>query len=200
MDAFLAGMEQAKANGHDLIEDRLGRVVLRLPGRHRGGQAPRQDRHAGGAGAARQGRDRQRAARVPGTTRRCSRATAGRRWPTPARTRSARCGRRRRRKNPAYRDVMYVEQLVAPGVVNTMPEATIHAFADHGETKRRRGHQQLRRPRRRCSTTWPRSASTTTTWSTRSSARPSRSSRPAGRSCSDSVQTQLEAGGTDGAK
>jgi transaldolase len=38
-------------------------------------------------------------------------------------------------KNPDYRDVMYVEELVAPGVVNTMPEATIHAFADHGETK-----------------------------------------------------------------
>jgi transaldolase len=36
-------------------------------------------------------------------------------------------------KNPEYRDVMYVEQLIAPGVVNTMPEATIHAFADHGE-------------------------------------------------------------------
>jgi transaldolase len=38
-------------------------------------------------------------------------------------------------KNPDYRDVMYVEELVAPGVVNTMPEATIHAFADHGEVK-----------------------------------------------------------------
>jgi transaldolase len=38
-------------------------------------------------------------------------------------------------KNPAYRDVMYVEDLIAPGVVNTMPEATIHAFADHGEMK-----------------------------------------------------------------
>jgi transaldolase len=30
---------------------------------------------------------------------------------------------------------MYVEELIAPGVVNTMPEATIHAFADHGETR-----------------------------------------------------------------
>ena len=30
---------------------------------------------------------------------------------------------------------MYVEELIAPGVVNTMPEATIHAFADHGEVK-----------------------------------------------------------------
>src|SRR3954462_13212265 len=35
-------------------------------------------------------------------------------------------------KNPAYSDVLYVEQLIAPGVVNTMPEATLNAFADHG--------------------------------------------------------------------
>jgi transaldolase len=38
-------------------------------------------------------------------------------------------------KNPDYRDVMYVEQLIAPGVVNTMPEATLHAYAEHGETR-----------------------------------------------------------------
>jgi len=38
-------------------------------------------------------------------------------------------------KNPAYRDVMYVEDLIAPGVVNTMPESTIHAFAEHGELR-----------------------------------------------------------------
>jgi transaldolase len=38
-------------------------------------------------------------------------------------------------KNPAYRDVMYVEDLIAPGIVNTMPEPTIHAFADHGEVQ-----------------------------------------------------------------
>src|SRR5690606_13525022 len=38
-------------------------------------------------------------------------------------------------KNPDYRDVMYVEQLIAPGVVNTMPEATLRAYADHGETQ-----------------------------------------------------------------
>jgi transaldolase len=36
-------------------------------------------------------------------------------------------------KNPKYRDVIYVEQLIAPGTVNTMPEPVIHAFADHGE-------------------------------------------------------------------
>jgi transaldolase len=36
-------------------------------------------------------------------------------------------------KNPAYSDVLYVEALVAPDIVNTMPEGTLHAFADHGE-------------------------------------------------------------------
>jgi transaldolase len=35
-------------------------------------------------------------------------------------------------KNPAYRDVMYVEQLIGPDTVNTMPPATIEAFRDHG--------------------------------------------------------------------
>jgi transaldolase len=35
-------------------------------------------------------------------------------------------------KDPAYPDTLYVEGLVAPGVVNTMPEATLRAFADHG--------------------------------------------------------------------
>ena len=35
-------------------------------------------------------------------------------------------------KDPGYSDVLYVEQLIAPGVVNTMPEQTLRAFADHG--------------------------------------------------------------------
>ena len=35
-------------------------------------------------------------------------------------------------KNPAYRDVMYVEDLIGPETVNTMPEETIQAFQDHG--------------------------------------------------------------------
>jgi len=35
-------------------------------------------------------------------------------------------------KNPAYRDVIYVEQLVGPDTVNTMPPATIKDFLDHG--------------------------------------------------------------------
>jgi transaldolase len=36
-------------------------------------------------------------------------------------------------KNPDYSDVRYVEELVAPGVINTMPLATLDAFADHGD-------------------------------------------------------------------
>ncbi|MDP8978039.1 MAG: transaldolase [Actinomycetota bacterium] len=35
-------------------------------------------------------------------------------------------------KDPAYPDVMYVEQLIGPETVNTMPEETLRAFADHG--------------------------------------------------------------------
>jgi len=35
-------------------------------------------------------------------------------------------------KNPAYRDVVYVEELIGPDTVNTMPPATIDAFRDHG--------------------------------------------------------------------
>jgi transaldolase len=36
-------------------------------------------------------------------------------------------------KVPAYSDVLYVERLIAPGVINTMPEKTLRAFADHGD-------------------------------------------------------------------
>jgi transaldolase len=39
-------------------------------------------------------------------------------------------------KNKAYRDVMYVEDLIGPHTVNTMPPATIDAFRDHGEVRR----------------------------------------------------------------
>src|SRR5690606_12225719 len=38
-------------------------------------------------------------------------------------------------KNPAYPDTLYVTELVAPGTVNTMPEATLKAVADHGEVR-----------------------------------------------------------------
>jgi transaldolase len=38
-------------------------------------------------------------------------------------------------KNPEYRDVMYVEELIGPETVNTMPKETIAAFQDHGEVR-----------------------------------------------------------------
>jgi transaldolase len=39
-------------------------------------------------------------------------------------------------KNPDYRDVCYVESLIGPNTVNTMPEETIAAFADHGQVRK----------------------------------------------------------------
>ncbi|MFL6095392.1 MAG: transaldolase family protein, partial [Blastococcus sp.] len=35
-------------------------------------------------------------------------------------------------KNPEYSDTMYISELIAPGTVNTMPEKTMMAYADHG--------------------------------------------------------------------
>jgi transaldolase len=43
-------------------------------------------------------------------------------------------------KDPAYSDVLYVERLLAPGVVNTMPQPTLLAFADHGDVGRTMDH------------------------------------------------------------
>jgi transaldolase len=56
-------------------------------------------------------------------------------------------------KDPAYSDVLYVERLIAPDVINTMPEATLRAFADHGnvgpalDADTRQAEQILRRAR-----------------------------------------------------
>lgn len=38
-------------------------------------------------------------------------------------------------KNPAYRDVLYVEELIGPQTVNTVPPQTLEAFADHGQAR-----------------------------------------------------------------
>jgi transaldolase len=40
-------------------------------------------------------------------------------------------------KNPAYRDVIYVEELIGPNTVNTMPPQTLAAFLDHGQVRPR---------------------------------------------------------------
>ena len=65
----------------------------------------------------------------------CVQWTAGERW-----ARLAAAGARPQRllwastssKDPAYGDTRYVEALVAPGTVSTMPRATLDAYRDHG--------------------------------------------------------------------
>ena len=51
-------------------------------------------------------------------------------------------------KNPSYRDVLYVEELVARDTVNTMPLETIEAFADHGEVRGQTATGNLERAHR----------------------------------------------------
>jgi transaldolase/glucose-6-phosphate isomerase len=38
-------------------------------------------------------------------------------------------------KNPDYRDVVYIEELIGPDTVNTVPPATLEAFRDHGRAR-----------------------------------------------------------------
>ena len=49
-------------------------------------------------------------------------------------------------KNPAYSDVVYVEELIGPDTVNTLPVATLEAYRDHGEpqTTITEGHDEAR--------------------------------------------------------
>ena len=64
-------------------------------------------------------------------------------------------------KDPAYSDVLYVEALIARDVNNTMPQATLDAFADHGDAGRafdpgsRHRWRRFAAPRRRGSTCLP---------------------------------------------
>ena len=64
-------------------------------------------------------------------------------------------------KNPAYRDVLYVEELIGPQTIDTMPEETIRAFQDHGRAELTLDVTSTRRTR--CSSALRPLASTTTT-------------------------------------
>ncbi len=115
------------------VHDPLGRLVLRLPGRQRDRQAAGGDRHRGGAGAAR-ARPRSPTPGWPTSASRRSSAASGSRalaeaGAHPQRPLWASTGV----KNPDYSDTMYVADLVVADTVNTMPEKTMDAFADHGE-------------------------------------------------------------------
>ena len=50
-------------------------------------------------------------------------------------------------KNPDYSDLLYVEDLIGPNTVNTMPQATLEAYLDHGTALSTlgRGLEQARR-------------------------------------------------------
>ena len=78
-------------------------------------------------------------------------------------------------KNPAYPDTLYVDELIGPDTVNTMPEETILAFQDHGRAPAAPAERAARGPARvhRAART---RAWTTRTSPTRSSARGSRNS------------------------
>ncbi len=128
----MAGLEAA--SGRDVAQHRVGRVILRQPGRHRGGRPAGQDRHARGTRAARA----RRRWPTPGSPTSCSSSGSTRRarW-AALQARGARPQRplwaSTSVKDPSFADTMYVTELAAPGTVNTMPEATIHATADHAQ-------------------------------------------------------------------
>jgi transaldolase len=132
MEAFLAGLEQAKANGHDLT--RIGSVASFFVSRvdteidkrlDKSGAAPQL---RGKAGIANARLAYQHYEQVFATDRWRALAAAGAK---PQRPLWASTGV----KDPAYDDTQYVVELVAPGTVNTMPEATLEAVAEHGTVR-----------------------------------------------------------------
>ena len=126
MDAFLDGMEQAKRNGHDL--SRIGSVASFFVSRVDSEIDKRLgDGHElrGQAAIANARLAYQHYEQVFGSERWKALEDAGAK---PQRPLWASTGV----KDPAYDDTQYVVELVAPGTVNTMPEATLDAVHDHG--------------------------------------------------------------------
>ncbi|MCU1593637.1 MAG: transaldolase [Frankiales bacterium] len=126
MQAFIAGMEQARLNGHDLSNIGsvasffVSRVDTEVDQRLGEGSDLR-----GKAAIANAQLAYQRYEKVFATDRWKALEAAGAK---PQRPLWASTGV----KDPAYDDTRYVVELVAPGTVNTMPEATLDAVADHG--------------------------------------------------------------------
>jgi transaldolase len=134
IEAFITGLEQAARNGHDLtsIESVASFFVSRVDSE----VDARLDKIGTPEAAAVRGRAAIANARL--AYQRYERAFAGRRWRA-----LAAAGARAQRplwaststKDPAYPDTRYVVDLVAPNVVNTMPESTLRAVADHGDVR-----------------------------------------------------------------
>ena len=145
IEAYLAGLEAFVERGGDPSTRAQRRLVLRQPGRHRGRPAPRGGRRRRGARRCAAG---PAIAQAKLAYRLFRERFAGERW-----ERLAALGAHPQRplwaststKNPAYPDTLYVDELIGPDTVNTLPEATIAAFEDHGtlartiDTGRRRG-------------------------------------------------------------
>jgi len=134
IDAFFDGLEQAKANGHDL--SKIGSVASFFVSRVDTEYDKRLDKIGTDEAKALKGKAAIANAKL--AYKLYEEKFASERWQA-----LANAGAQPQRplwaststKNPEYRDVVYVEELVAPGTVNTMPEAVIHAFADHGEVR-----------------------------------------------------------------
>jgi transaldolase len=132
MDAFMSGLEQAKANGHDL--SKFGSVASFFVSRVDTEVDKRLDKIGTEEAKALRGKaaiaNAQLAyelyTKVFATDRWQALADAGAHPQRPLWASTS-------TKNPDYKDTIYVEELIAPGVVNTMPESVIYAFEDHGK-------------------------------------------------------------------
>jgi transaldolase len=143
IDAFLDGMERARQAGRDLAP--IASVASFFVSRVDTEVDARLDKIGTAAAAALRGRAAIANARL--AYQHYERMLASPRWAA-----LAAAGARPQRplwastsvKDPAYPDTRYVTDLVAPGVVNTMPEATLRAVADHGQVPADsvRGHYQ----------------------------------------------------------
>ncbi|MGH3826438.1 MAG: transaldolase [Pseudonocardiaceae bacterium] len=130
--AFFAGMERARANGHDLAG--IVSVASFFVSRMDTEVDQRLETIGTEAALALRGQAAVANARL-------AYAAYQREFATPRWAQLAAAGARPQRplwastgvKNPAYPDTKYVTELIAPGVVNTMPENTLLAVADHGE-------------------------------------------------------------------
>ncbi|MEU4421636.1 transaldolase [Actinoplanes sp. NPDC024001] len=134
MDAFLSGLEQAKANGHDL--SKIGSVASFFVSRVDSEVDKRLDKIGTDEAKALKGKAAIANARLAYEA--YSEVFSSDRWKA-----LADAGAHPQRplwaststKNPDFPDTIYVEELIAPGTVNTMPESVIFAFEDHGTTK-----------------------------------------------------------------
>jgi transaldolase len=134
MDAFLTGMEQAGQAGHDLAT--MASVASFFVSRVDTEVDRRLDKIGTAEAAALRGKAAIANARL-------AYELYEERFATPRWNALRQAGARPQRplwaststKDPAFPDTMYVEELVAPGTVNTMPESTLDAMADHGKVR-----------------------------------------------------------------